>query len=321
VIRRILVTLVSVSFLLAGLAIAQPPSGGDEDPPVRLKKKFRPEGAEKPQAEPKKEEKPQEPPKDPKKENDPKKEKDPKKPDDLGDPIDSDMDEGEVLNRVGKNMRSSEDRLDRAELNDSTRQVQDDIIKDLDDLINQEKNGGGGDDQKQNQDQNNQQNQNDQQKQAGKQGKDSQTKIGMGSRKRGLKGSQARRNQGGKKQNGQGNDPQQAKAGQQPGGGNQPMGQKPGDQQANAGQQPGNQGEGTKPNTGAGPSPVGGMGGQSSGQESSKLAEIYKEEWGHLPEALRAPMDAHSREMFMAKYNDLIKQYYITVAEKSRKKD
>ena len=32
-------------------------------------------------------------------------------------------------------------------------------------------------------------------------------------------------------------------------------------------------------------------------------------------------MDAHSREMFMAKYNDLIKQYYITVAEKSRKKE
>ena len=54
---------------------------------------------------------------------------------------------------------------------------------------------------------------------------------------------------------------------------------------------------------------------------TSKLAEIYKEEWGHLPEALRAPMDAHSREKFMAKYNDAIKQYYITVAEKSRKKD
>ena len=37
---------------------------------------------------------------------------------------------------------------------------------------------------------------------------------------------------------------------------------------------------------------------------------MYKEVWGHLPESLRQEMNAYSREQFMAKYEDLIKQYY-----------
>jgi hypothetical protein len=32
-------------------------------------------------------------------------------------------------------------------------------------------------------------------------------------------------------------------------------------------------------------------------------------------------MNAYAREQFMAKYNDVIKQYYSSVAEKSRRKD
>ena len=35
-----------------------------------------------------------------------------------------------------------------------------------------------------------------------------------------------------------------------------------------------------------------------------------KEIWGHLTETQRAEMDVYAREKFMAKYNDLIKQYY-----------
>jgi hypothetical protein len=31
-------------------------------------------------------------------------------------------------------------------------------------------------------------------------------------------------------------------------------------------------------------------------------------------------MDQYSREQFMAKYNDLLKQYYATIAEKGRRK-
>ena len=52
-----------------------------------------------------------------------------------------------------------------------------------------------------------------------------------------------------------------------------------------------------------------------------KLADLYKDVWGHLPETLRAEMNAYaSREEFMAKYRDLLKQYYTTIAEKGQRK-
>ncbi|MFL5245273.1 MAG: hypothetical protein ACJ8FY_24520, partial [Gemmataceae bacterium] len=52
-----------------------------------------------------------------------------------------------------------------------------------------------------------------------------------------------------------------------------------------------------------------------------KLADLYKDIWGHLPETLRAEMNAYaSREEFMAKYRDLLKQYYTTIAEKGQRK-
>ena len=292
--RRILVGLLSVGFVLAGLAIAQDPPGGD-DPPIRLKKKNRPEVAEKPKEEPAK---PAEPPVDPK-EKDPKA-KDPKeKPMDDAAPEQPEMDEGEVLNRVGKNMRTSEDRLANRELTDGTRQVQDDIVKDLDSLINQMQNGGGGG-ADQNQDEQNQQNQDNKQQSGDKKQQSGKFKPGMASRKRGLKGQQQQ---------------QQARAGQKRGG------QKPGGQQANTGQ--GNKPQqGTKPGgQQQTPSPVGGAGGHATPGEATKLAEVYKDVRGHLPEAMRAEMNAYSREQFMAKYNELIKQYYSTVAEKSRKKE
>jgi len=303
VIRRILVGLVSVAFLLAGLALAQDPPG--DDPPVRLKKKNRADAVEKGKEEPAKPVDP--PPIDPK-EKDPKV-KDPKEKDPKEDaaPEEPEMDEAEVLNRVGKNMRTSEDRLANRELTDGTQQVQDDIIKDLDSLINKMQNGGGGENQDQQQkDDQNQQNQ-DKKEQSGdkKQQSGGKVKPGMASRKRGLKGQQQ----------------QQAKAGQ----GKKPGGQRPGDQQAKAGQgnkpQQGKPGEkpGEKPQQN--PANQGGGGGQSQPGEATKLAEMYKDVWGHLPETMRAEMNAYSREQFMAKYNDLIKQYYSTLAEKSRKKE
>jgi hypothetical protein len=61
-----------------------------------------------------------------------------------------------------------------------------------------------------------------------------------------------------------------------------------------------------------------GAGGRSQGP-ASKIADLYKDIWGHLPETMRQEMDAYSREQFMAKYNDLLKQYYSTLAEKGRR--
>jgi hypothetical protein len=54
--------------------------------------------------------------------------------------------------------------------------------------------------------------------------------------------------------------------------------------------------------------------------EMSKIADLYKDIWGHLPETLRQEMDQYSREQFMSKYEELLKQYYATIAEKGRQK-
>lgn len=61
-------------------------------------------------------------------------------------------------------------------------------------------------------------------------------------------------------------------------------------------------------------------GGKTSSEGMSKIADLYKDVWGHLPETLRQEMDQYSREQFMAKYGDLLKQYYATIAEKGRRK-
>jgi hypothetical protein len=62
-------------------------------------------------------------------------------------------------------------------------------------------------------------------------------------------------------------------------------------------------------------------GGRTGRDEMSKIADLYKDVWGHLPETLRQEMDQYSREQFMAKYADLLKQYYATIAEKGRRKN
>jgi hypothetical protein len=64
-----------------------------------------------------------------------------------------------------------------------------------------------------------------------------------------------------------------------------------------------------------------GTGNGTSQGEVNKLTEIYKEIWGHLPETLRAEMNAYGREQFMDRYSELIRQYYRTIAEKGRRKD
>ena len=65
----------------------------------------------------------------------------------------------------------------------------------------------------------------------------------------------------------------------------------------------------------------GGGGGKSMEGPKDKNADLYKDVWGHLPEALRAEMNAYSNDkQFMAKYDELIKRYYRSIAEEGRKK-
>ena len=50
-------------------------------------------------------------------------------------------------------------------------------------------------------------------------------------------------------------------------------------------------------------------------------ADLYKSVWGHLPETLRAEMNAYSTTKgFMPEYEALISRYYSTIAEQGRRK-
>ncbi|MFO0928723.1 MAG: hypothetical protein U0736_17165 [Gemmataceae bacterium] len=49
--------------------------------------------------------------------------------------------------------------------------------------------------------------------------------------------------------------------------------------------------------------------------------EEYKDVWGHLPESLRAEMNAYSNpQPFLPRYDRLIREYYKTIATQGRKK-
>jgi hypothetical protein len=91
------------------------------------------------------------------------------------------------------------------------------------------------------------------------------------------------------------------------------------------GQQQGEQGEqtaqGGKEQGQGGKASQGGQHGGHSPTGEASLAEVYKDIWGHLPEALRNEMNAYSREEFMDKYKDQLKQFYATIAEKGRRKN
>jgi hypothetical protein len=263
--RRI--TLAAIMLVaMAGLLTAdekskEPPS----EPPVRLKKKGRPEG-ELPPKQPMPDDKKQE------------RLRDPDAPKDAEPEVGEEVDEQETLARVGRNMRNSEERLANHELGESTRQVQRDILKDLDLLIELSKNPP-----QQNQDSQSDPSSSPQQGQQ-KQGqqKQGQRQQQAGRQQRRMQRQQARNRGQGQPQRGQDGQPEQ------------PM------DIANGGNQPG-----------------GGKGGKEG---ADKIADMYKEIWGHLPESMRAEMNAYSREQFMAKYEDVIKKYYSAISEKNRRK-
>lgn len=51
---------------------------------------------------------------------------------------------------------------------------------------------------------------------------------------------------------------------------------------------------------------------------AGQLGELYKDVWGHLPERLRQEMDLYYREQFMPRYQELLRQYYSSLAERKR---
>ena len=121
-------------FLLTVFGYAKPQAAGwaADDPapeqpeaPLRLKKKAKPPAdAPAPEKQPEKAKPPREP----------------ESRDDKGEPDKDPAQEAkEVVERVSKNMRAAEDRLAQKDAGDGTRQIQRDILKDLDALIEQAK--------------------------------------------------------------------------------------------------------------------------------------------------------------------------------------
>jgi len=58
-----------------------------------------------------------------------------------------------------------------------------------------------------------------------------------------------------------------------------------------------------------------------SKESTGKVADVYKDVWGHLPERLRQEMDLYYREQFMPRYQELLRQYYSSLAERKRPGD
>ncbi len=184
----------------------------------------------------------------------------------------------ETINRLSKNFRKVEDKLQKKDPGDDTQQVQKDIIKDLDELIDQTRRQ-----EEQMQDQQNQQQQQQQQGQRSQQSK--RQRMMQAQRNRQQRNRSARRQQQGQRQNQLSRQQQQQQQ-------DQPQG-----------------GDGSNPPDG----------GAAKRDFAAKTADLYKDIWGHLPETLRQEMTQYTREQFMPKYNELLKQYYATIAEKGRK--
>ena len=51
------------------------------------------------------------------------------------------------------------------------------------------------------------------------------------------------------------------------------------------------------------------------------VGDLYKDVWGHLPQRLRQEMDLYYREQFMPRYQELLRQYYSSLAERRRSTD
>ncbi len=289
--RRILryawLSLAVLVLSFAGLAVAEDPILDDTEPPVRLKKKARPEGDKpadkKPAVKPDKEKPPvdldkvpEPPPKDKKGGKD----GEAKKPAPRRNQAEEER--KKLVQRILKNMRAAEDRLAKKDPCRGTCDIQRDIVKDLDKLIEQT------------------QNQSSQQQQ-----------------KQGQSGRQSRRQrrQLSKKQNSSRN----SQANNQGNSGRQkPKDGGKTDKNSLAKKDDKKKGQGKKPGKN-GQKDGGGMGGKGQAGQK-KLAEQFKDIWGHLPEALRQEMEAYSRARFLPQYDALSKQYFRTLSEQGNRK-
>lgn len=231
-------------------------------------------------------------------------------------PPGEDIDVHKTAERIAENAQKAGDRLKEKDPGADTRKIQDDIIKDIDALIKKAqnpppppmqsdmspmtppppmndpggrpppKNGSGG-------------------------GPAPKSPMGMGTGNQGSSGGggksdrrsrRERKGRGSPMGMGQDNQPM-AKGGP-----------------SDSGPMPGS----PEPKELGGKDPSGGATGDRFGRPSpkrqnDKLADLYKDVWGQLPDRLRQEMDLYYREKFMPRYSELLRQYYAALAEQRRK--
>ena len=229
------------------------------------------------------------------------------------------LEEEEIFGRIGKNLKDVDDRLGNLELGETTLQKQRDILEDIDKLLKKNQN-------------NQKESQQSQSKSSSKsESSDKQSKGSPDNQDANSKDSekgQDKQKQGGPKQDQQGAD--SGKQQKQGGTGKADPDGKP---DAGKGQPKNMQGKGDKGSSeksevanqgkGGDQDSKSGNGGKSdpSKDKLNPAADVFKEAWGHLPETLRAELNAYGvPNQFMDRYDEMIRKYYAKVAEKGAKK-
>jgi hypothetical protein len=223
----------------------------------------------------------------------------------------------EIIARVVENMGSSDDRLKKGKTGNDTQTIQKKIIEDLEKLINQQQKDKKDSDcdcekgNKKNDDASKKPNQGDgsaQKDEPGKgksQGQSPQSAKNNQTKPDGSKGS-GEPKPGVKEQS----DPKQQKTGDPT---QKQQKQEPG--QVTKQEDKDKKGDGTK---------VGlttEKGAKDAKAADNTVSGLVKDVWGHLPKAKRLEMDAYSREQFMPQYEQLLRQYYQTIAAQGKKKE
>lgn len=202
-----------------------------------------------------------------------------------------DEDPAKIIERIKKNLAGTDERLEKKDPGSETNKLQDKIVKDLDELI------------KQQQDQQNQG--------ASGQASKSQQKSSSQSGSSGSSGSSSSRQKSSSGQkSASGQKEKQPKGGSEQKPSSSKNDSKSGESSARLGQDP-------KDKSGK----SGGRGGDKNENNKNTVADLFKDIWGHLPQTKRLEMDAYSRERFMPRYEELLRQYYRTIAEQGRRKE
>ena len=231
------------------------------------------------------------------------------------------LEEEEIFGRIGKNLKDVDDRLGNLELGEATLQKQRDILEDIDKLLKKNQSNQSQSNQSQSKSSSKSESSNKQPK-GSPDNQDSnsndsdkgqgQDKQKQGGPKQGQQGAEGGKQQ---KQGAQGKaDPD----GKPDAGKGQPKGmQGKGDKGAHEKSEAENQGKGDDKNSKSGD------GGKSdpSKDKVNPSADVFKEAWGHLPETLRAELNAYGvPNQFMDRYDEMIRKYYAKVAEKGARK-